>query len=104
MPRQFSHSGMRPRQQGGICPKCGGFHTEACYLDAPVCYNCGVRGHIERDCRAPRKGMGRGLAQPSSSSVVTSSVRPPAPAGHGAARGGARGRGGPSRFYALSGR
>lgn len=31
-------------------------------------------------------------------------MRPPAPAGLGAARGGARGRGGPSRFYALSGR
>ncbi|XP_070004821.1 uncharacterized protein [Nicotiana sylvestris] len=63
----------------------------------------GVRGHIQRDCHAPRQGTGRGFAQPSGSSAATSSARPPAPAGHGAIRGGARGRSGSSRFYALSG-
>ncbi|XP_070029328.1 uncharacterized protein [Nicotiana sylvestris] len=65
---------------------------------------CGVRGHIQRDCRAPSQGTGRGFAQPSTSSAATSSACPPAPARRGAIRGGARGRGGPSRFYALSGR
>nr|XP_009759444.1 PREDICTED: uncharacterized protein LOC104211980 [Nicotiana sylvestris] len=65
---------------------------------------CGVRGHIQWDYRAPSQGTGMGFAQPSSSSGATSSVRPPAPVGHGAIRGGARGRSGPSRFYALSGR
>ncbi|XP_070025746.1 uncharacterized protein [Nicotiana sylvestris] len=49
-------------------------------------------------------GTGRGFAQPSGSSGATSSARPPASAGRGAIRGGARGRSGPSRFYALSGR
>ncbi|XP_070017409.1 uncharacterized protein [Nicotiana sylvestris] len=47
--------------------------------------------------------MSRGFAQSSGSSVSTSSVHPPAPTGRDAVRGGARGRGGPSRFYALSG-
>ncbi|XP_070017304.1 uncharacterized protein [Nicotiana sylvestris] len=36
--------------------------------------------------------------------TATSSARPPAPVGRGAIRSGAHGRGGPSRFYALSGR
>ncbi|XP_070004699.1 uncharacterized protein [Nicotiana sylvestris] len=36
--------------------------------------------------------------------TATSSARPPAPAGRGAIRGGARGRSGPCLFYALSGR
>ncbi|XP_070002786.1 uncharacterized protein [Nicotiana sylvestris] len=39
-----------------------------------------------------------------SETSATSSVRPPAPAGRDVVRGGARGRGVPSRFYALSGR
>ncbi|XP_070020359.1 uncharacterized protein [Nicotiana sylvestris] len=65
---------------------------------------CGVRGHIQQDCYAPRQGTGRGFAQPSGSSAATLSARPPALAGRGAIRGGAHGRSGPSRFYALSGR
>ncbi|XP_070010166.1 uncharacterized protein [Nicotiana sylvestris] len=48
--------------------------------------------------------MGKGFARSSGSSAATSSVRPPAPAGRGVVRGGARGRGVPNRFYALSGR
>ncbi|XP_070020045.1 uncharacterized protein [Nicotiana sylvestris] len=71
-------------------------------MDARV--RCGVRGHIQRDCRAPSQSMGRGFAQSSDSPAATSSMRPPAPAGHGVVRGGDRGRGVPSRFYALSGR
>ncbi|XP_070003090.1 uncharacterized protein [Nicotiana sylvestris] len=104
-PHQSGRPGGGSQQQGGaLFPKCGRFHTEACYLDIPVCYRCGVRGHIQRDCHAPRQGTGRGFAQPSGSSAATSSTRPPALAGRGAIRGGARGRSGPSRFYALSGR
>lgn len=72
-------------------------------MDIPVCYRCGVRGHIQRDSHAPRQGTGRGFAQPSGSSAATSFAHPPAPAGRGAIRGGARGGSGPSRFYALSG-
>ncbi|XP_075077000.1 uncharacterized protein LOC142163770 [Nicotiana tabacum] len=62
-----------------------------------------IRGHVQRDYRAPSQGIGRGFAQSSGSLAATSSVRPPAPAGRGVVRGGACGRGVPSRFYALSG-
>uniref|UniRef100_A0A1U7V8N6 Uncharacterized protein LOC104211283 n=2 Tax=Nicotiana sylvestris TaxID=4096 RepID=A0A1U7V8N6_NICSY len=103
-PHHSGHPGGRSQQQRrASCPKCGRFHSKTCYLDIPVCYRCGVRGHIQRDYRAPSQGMGRGFAQSSGSSAATSSVRPPAPAGHGVVRGGARGRGVPSWFYALSG-
>nr|XP_009781075.1 PREDICTED: uncharacterized protein LOC104230041 [Nicotiana sylvestris] len=106
--RRPHHSG-RPggrsqQQRRASCPKCGRFHSETCYFDILVCYRCGVRGHIQRDCRAPSQGMGRGFAQSSGSSAATSSVRPPALAGHSVVRGGARSRGVPSWFYALSGR
>ncbi|XP_070019530.1 uncharacterized protein [Nicotiana sylvestris] len=104
-PHQSGHPRGRSQQQGrALCPKCGRFHMETCYMDLPVCYRCRARGHIQRDYHAPSQGMGRGFAQSSGSSAATSSARPPAPAGRGAIRGGARGRGGPSRFYALSGR
>ncbi|XP_070015155.1 uncharacterized protein [Nicotiana sylvestris] len=55
------------------------------------------------DCRAPSQGMDGGFAQSSGSSVATSSVHPPAPAGRSVVRGGAHGRGVSSRFYTLSG-
>ncbi|XP_070013344.1 uncharacterized protein [Nicotiana sylvestris] len=77
--------------------------TTALHSDMNYGKICGVRGHIQRDCHAPRQGTGRGFAQPSGSSAATSSTRPPAPAGCGTIRGGARGRSGPSRFYTLSG-
>ncbi|XP_070008339.1 uncharacterized protein [Nicotiana sylvestris] len=48
--------------------------------------------------------MGRGFSQSSGSSAATSFVRPLAPVGRDIVRGGARGRGVPNRFYALSGR
>ncbi|XP_019256269.1 PREDICTED: uncharacterized protein LOC109234655, partial [Nicotiana attenuata] len=96
--RQSGRPRVGSQQRGGTtCPKCGRFHAETCYLDIPVCYRCGVRGHIQWDSRVPSQGMGRGSAQSSGSSVATSSVHPAAPAGRGAARSGARGRGGPSR-------
>ncbi|XP_070054407.1 uncharacterized protein [Nicotiana tomentosiformis] len=69
---------------------------------------CGLRGHIQRECRSSRQGAGRGTTQPSISTAATSSAPPPnrglpAPAGRGAARGGAQSSGGPSRFYTMSG-
>jgi len=68
-----------------------------------------MRGHIQRECRASRQGAGRGTTQSSSPTAATSSAHPPArgssaPAGRGTARGGAQSSGGPSRFYAMSGR
>nr|XP_009792465.1 PREDICTED: uncharacterized protein LOC104239518 [Nicotiana sylvestris] len=104
-PHHSGRPGGRSQQQGrASCPKCGRFQSKTCYLDIQVCYRCGVRGHIQQDCRAPSQGMGRGFAQSSGSSPATSFVHPPALTGRGVVRGGARGRGVPSRVYALSGR
>nr|XP_009758260.1 PREDICTED: uncharacterized protein LOC104210970 [Nicotiana sylvestris] len=64
-------------------------------------HQCGVRGHIQRDCRAPSQGTGSVFAQLFGSSAATSSARPQAPAGHGAIRGGAHSRGGPSRILGF---
>ncbi|XP_070002215.1 uncharacterized protein [Nicotiana sylvestris] len=55
------------------------------------------------------RGADRGTVQPSSLAAATSSAPSPtrvdpAPAGRGAARGGAQSSGGPNRFYAISGR
>ncbi|XP_070057370.1 uncharacterized protein [Nicotiana tomentosiformis] len=75
----------------------------------PVCYACGMRGHIQRECRASHQHIGRGTTQSSSATATTSSAPPPArgspaPTGRDAARGGAQSLGGPNRFYAMSGR
>nr|XP_016479721.1 PREDICTED: serine/arginine-rich splicing factor RSZ22-like [Nicotiana tabacum] len=64
------------------------------------CYGCGMRGHIQRECRASRQGVGRGTTQSSSPTAATSSAHPPAggystPAGRGTARDGAQSLGGP---------
>ncbi|XP_070049448.1 uncharacterized protein [Nicotiana tomentosiformis] len=68
-----------------------------------------MKGNIQRECRASRQGAGRGTAQSSSPTTATSLAHPPARgssalAGRGTARGGAQSSGGPSRFYAMSGR
>ncbi|XP_070039448.1 COPII coat assembly protein sec16-like [Nicotiana tomentosiformis] len=78
-------------------------------MDLPICYGCGLRAHIQRECRSSRQGTGRGTTYPSSFVAATSSAPPPAwgtpaPAGLGAARGDTQSSGGPSRFYAMSGR
>ncbi|XP_070010346.1 uncharacterized protein [Nicotiana sylvestris] len=83
-------------------------HLGACYLELPICYGCGMRGHIQRHCRVSHWGAGKGTTQSSSPAAATSSSPSPArgtpaPAGHGAARCGAQSLGGPSRFYVMSG-
>nr|XP_016481255.1 PREDICTED: uncharacterized protein LOC107802300 [Nicotiana tabacum] len=70
---------------------------------------CGMRGHIQRECRASRQGTSRGTAQSSSPTTAISSAHPPARgssaiAGCGTAGGSAQSSGGPSRFYAMCGR
>ncbi|XP_070049272.1 uncharacterized protein [Nicotiana tomentosiformis] len=84
------------------CSKCGRMHFGSCFMDLPVCYGCGVRGHIQRYCRLACQIMGRGTAHPANSAATTSTAPPargtPAPTGCGAARGGAQNSGGPSRF------
>ncbi|XP_070014252.1 uncharacterized protein [Nicotiana sylvestris] len=83
-------------------------HSGVCYFEVPVCYGCGMRGHIQRHCHTSRQGAGRGIAQSSSLAAATSSAPSPArgaltPAGCGVTRGGAQTSGGPSRLYAISG-
>ncbi|XP_070045595.1 uncharacterized protein [Nicotiana tomentosiformis] len=75
----------------------------------PSTTRCKLRGHIQRECHSSCQGMGMGTTYPSSSAAATSSAPspargPPAPVGHGATRGGAQSLGGPSRFYAMTGR
>uniref|UniRef100_A0A1S4CV65 CCHC-type domain-containing protein n=1 Tax=Nicotiana tabacum TaxID=4097 RepID=A0A1S4CV65_TOBAC len=47
------------QQRGLPCPKYGRMHLRACFMDLPICYMCGVRGHIQRDCRSACRNMGR---------------------------------------------
>ncbi|XP_070032153.1 uncharacterized protein [Nicotiana tomentosiformis] len=91
---QGRSGGRFQQQQRAPCPKCGRIHSEVIYLDIPVCYGCGMRGHIQRECCASRQGAGRGTAQSSNPTAVTSLAHPPArgssaPAGRGTARVGA---------------
>nr|XP_009786235.1 PREDICTED: uncharacterized protein LOC104234376 [Nicotiana sylvestris] len=84
-------------------------HLGICYLELPICFECGIRGHIQRHCHVSRQGSGRGTTQSSSPAAATSSAPSPsrdtpAPAGRGAVRGGVQSSGGLSRFYAMSGR
>nr|XP_009773033.1 PREDICTED: uncharacterized protein LOC104223316 [Nicotiana sylvestris] len=102
--RSMGHSGRSVPWRGSSRPSQSYAQSSASALPSVHSYYCGVKGHIQRDYRAPSQALGRGYAQLFGSSVATSSVRPPALAGRDAVRGGARGKGGPSRFYALSGR
>jgi len=86
-------SGLRPH-----CVKCGKCHPRICRYGTNVCYKCGVSGHLQRDCHSSRQIMGRGAAQPASS-TATSSI---APLGHGAVGGSIQSPIGPNRFYAFS--
>nr|XP_009769493.1 PREDICTED: uncharacterized protein LOC104220348 [Nicotiana sylvestris] len=92
-----------------LCLRCGKIHSGTCYLELPICYGCGIRGHVQRHCRVSRQGAGRGTILSSSPAVATSSAPSlprgaPAPTGHGITRGGVHSSGRPSRFYAMSGR
>ncbi|XP_070036558.1 uncharacterized protein [Nicotiana tomentosiformis] len=75
----------------------------------PICYECDISGHIQRDCRSSRQSVGRCTIQRASSIATTSTTPPPARGtlahvGWGAARGGSQSSGGPSWFYAIRGR
>ncbi|XP_070057002.1 uncharacterized protein [Nicotiana tomentosiformis] len=59
------------------CPKCGRMHFGSYFMDLPICYGCGLRGTIQRDCHSSRRNMGRVAAQPANS-VATTSTAPPA--------------------------
>ncbi|XP_070045574.1 uncharacterized protein [Nicotiana tomentosiformis] len=76
-------------------------HLGICYMDLLIWYGCGLRGHIQRDCRSSRQGVGRSTARPISTSATTSATPPP---GHGSARGGIQSLGRPSRLYAMQSR
>ncbi|XP_070046868.1 uncharacterized protein [Nicotiana tomentosiformis] len=94
-------SGPHPR-----CVKCGRYHSGVCHYGTNVCYKCGMRGHIQGDCRSSRQSMDRGVTQPSSYAVTTSTTPPLtrgtiAPVGGGASRGGVKSSGGPNKFYAM---
>ncbi|XP_070032296.1 uncharacterized protein [Nicotiana tomentosiformis] len=59
---QGRSEGRFPQKQRAPCPKCGRIHLGVYYLDMPVCYGCGMRGHIQKECRASRQGAGKGTA------------------------------------------
>ncbi|XP_070039167.1 uncharacterized protein [Nicotiana tomentosiformis] len=107
--QQGHHGGRFQQQRRPPFPRCGKMHLGICYMDLPIYYGYGFRGHIQRDCRSSRQGAGRGMAQPASSAATTSIAPPlargtPTPAWHGAARGGSHSLGGSNRFYAMRGR
>ncbi|XP_070045259.1 uncharacterized protein [Nicotiana tomentosiformis] len=79
---------------------------EAQREDKGKAYSVCKKGEYQRDCHSSRQSMGRGAAQPASSVATISTAPPPArdtiaPTGRGAARGGIKSLGGPSRFYAM---
>nr|XP_009769604.1 PREDICTED: uncharacterized protein LOC104220430 [Nicotiana sylvestris] len=69
------------KQQRSPCSRCGKMHSGICYMELPICYGCGMRGHIQRHCRVSRQGPGRGTAQPASPAVATSSSPSPSRGG-----------------------
>ncbi|XP_033508482.2 uncharacterized protein [Nicotiana tomentosiformis] len=94
------------QQQRPPCPRCGKMHLGVYYMDLPICYGCGMRGDIQRDCRLSYQNMGSCTAQPASSVDATYAVPliargTLAHVGLGAARGGEQSSGGPSRFYTI---
>ncbi|XP_070029811.1 uncharacterized protein [Nicotiana sylvestris] len=52
---QRGRSGERlQQQQRSPCPRYGKMHSGICYMELPVCYGCGMRGHIQRHCHVSR--------------------------------------------------
>nr|XP_009608367.1 DNA-binding protein HEXBP-like [Nicotiana tomentosiformis] len=76
--QQGRSSGRFQQQRRPPCPRCGKMHFGAYFIDQPICYVCGMMGHIQRDCRSSNKSMGMGVAQLASSAVTTSATPPPA--------------------------
>ncbi|XP_070039871.1 uncharacterized protein [Nicotiana tomentosiformis] len=106
---QGRHGGRFQQQRRPSCPRCGKTRLGICCMNLLICYRCGLRGHIQRDCRSFRQGAGSGPAHPPSSATTTSASPPPArgtltPSGHGAARGRAHSSGGSGRLYVMRGR
>ncbi|KAK8669760.1 hypothetical protein V6N13_107184 [Hibiscus sabdariffa] len=67
------HQGQGILHRAHECARCGRRHTGECWGNGSTCWNCGVRGHMRRDCphpardgqalvRAaePQRGRGRG--------------------------------------------
>ncbi|XP_070045435.1 uncharacterized protein [Nicotiana tomentosiformis] len=75
-PHHQGRPNRRFQQRRLSCPKCGRMHFGSCFMDLPVCYGCGVRGHIQRDCRSSRRNMGRGTTQPANYAATTSTAPP----------------------------
>nr|XP_009790052.1 PREDICTED: uncharacterized protein LOC104237577 [Nicotiana sylvestris] len=66
------------QQHRSPCPRCGKMHLGFCYMELPIFYGCGMRGHIQRHCHVSRRGAGMGVAQPTSPAAATSSAPSPA--------------------------
>nr|XP_009772952.1 PREDICTED: uncharacterized protein LOC104223252 [Nicotiana sylvestris] len=104
---QRGQSGDRSQQQQRPpFPRCGKMLLGICNLELPICYGCGMRGHIQRHFRVSSQGAGRGTTQPASPTTATSSAPSPdrgtpAPAWRGSALGGVHSSKGPSQFYAI---
>nr|XP_033516631.1 uncharacterized protein LOC117280974 [Nicotiana tomentosiformis] len=45
-PHQQGLPDRRSQQQRLPCLKCRRMHFGACFMDLPICYGCGVKGHI----------------------------------------------------------
>ncbi|KAK8705017.1 hypothetical protein V6N13_048628 [Hibiscus sabdariffa] len=67
------HQGQGIPHRAPECAKCGRRHTGECWGNGSTCWNCGVRGHMRRDCphpardgqapvrvAEPQRGRGRG--------------------------------------------
>ncbi|XP_070039523.1 uncharacterized protein [Nicotiana tomentosiformis] len=92
--QQGRHGGRFQQHRKPPCPRCGKMNLGIFYMDLPICYRCGLRVHIQRDCH-------------SSAATTCAASLPargtPTPAGRGEARGGAQSLGESGRFYAMRG-
>ncbi|XP_060182450.1 uncharacterized protein LOC132612133 [Lycium barbarum] len=83
-----------------ICGKCNKKHLGECLMGRNVCYGCGQRGHIQKDCPSARQDTGGNVTQTTNSAVPRNNQ---AQQGSNAVRAG-NASGGRNRMYALTGR